>query len=100
MAAGSADAHDSNTRRDEPICNLRRNRLPATGAPLASQPTMSRLENRVSRRALSRMARGLLEQCLASYATPPTGIVLEVDDTEDRVHGQQEQARYAGSYGG
>ena len=28
------------------------------------------------------------------------GIVLDVDDTEDRVHGQQEHARYDGYYGG
>lgn len=75
-------------------------RLPETGAPLASQPTMSRFENRVSRRALSRMARVLLDQCIASSATPPTVIVLDVDDTEDRVHGQQEHARYDGYYGG
>ncbi len=77
-----------------------RDRLPETGAPLASQPTISRFENRVSRTELYRMARVLVEQFIASYASPPTVIVLDVDDTEDPVHGQQEHARYDGYYGG
>jgi hypothetical protein len=70
MAAGSAEANDSNTRRDAPLVQLRRKHLPATGAPLASQPTLSRCENRVARRELSRRARVLLEQLIASYAPP------------------------------
>jgi len=100
IAAGYEDANDSHTLRDDPIFKLMLDRLPDTGAPLASQPTMSRFENRVSRSELSRMARVLLDQCIASYATPPTVIVLDVDDTEDRVHGQQEHARYDAYYGG
>src|SRR3989454_6561934 len=75
-------------------------RLPETGAPLASQPTISRFENRLSRSELYRMALVLLEQFIASYASPPSVIVLDVDDTEDPVHGEQEQARYDGYYGG
>jgi hypothetical protein len=100
MAAGYEEANDSTTLRDDPICTLLLDRLPETGAPLASPPTLSRFEHRVARRELSRMARVLLEPCIASYATPPTGIVLAVDDTEDRGHGQQAQARYDGYDGG
>src|ERR1043166_2755604 len=100
MAAGYEDANDSNTLRDDPIFKLLLDRLPETGAPLASQPTMSRCENRVSRTELYRMAVVLLKQFIASYDSPPKVIVLDVDDTEDRVHGQQEQARYDGYYGG
>jgi len=100
IAAGYEDANDSNTLRDDPIFKLMLDRLPETGAPLASQPTMSRCENRVSRTELYRMAVVLLNQFIASYDSPPKVIVLDVDDTEDRVHGQQEQARYDGYYGG
>jgi len=99
-AAGYEDANDSNTRRDAPIVKLMLDRLPETGAPLASQPPMSRFANRVARSELSRLARVLLDQFLAAYATQPQVIVLDVDDTEDRVHGQQEHARYDGSDGG
>src|SRR5215471_9309271 len=41
MAAGYEDANDSNTLRDDPIFKLMLDRLPETGAPLASQPTIS-----------------------------------------------------------
>jgi len=100
IAAGYEDANDSNALRDDPIFTLLRDRLPETGASLASQPTMSRCENRVSRPELSRMALELLHQFLASSAKPPQVIVLDVDDTEDPVHGEQEHARYDGYYGG
>jgi hypothetical protein len=36
MAAGADDANDAHMLRDEPICALRRDRLPETGARLAS----------------------------------------------------------------
>ena len=42
------------------------------------------------------MALGLLKPLIASYASPPPVIVLDVDDTEDPVHGAQAQARYDG----
>jgi hypothetical protein len=100
IAAGYEDANDSNTLRDDPIFKLILDRLPETGDPLASQPTRSRFENSVSRTELYRMALVLLDQFIASYARAPQVIVLDVDDTEDRVHGQQEHARYDGYYGG
>src|SRR5712691_8032764 len=100
IAAGYEDANDANTLRHDPIFKLLLDRLPETGAPLASQPTISRCENRVSRTALSRMALVLVDQFLASSSHPPKVIVLDVDDTEDRAHGQQEQARYDAYYGG
>ena len=46
------------------------------------------------------MARVLVDQFITSYARPPELIVLDFDDTEDPVHGEQEQARYDGYYGG
>src|SRR5215813_1481809 len=100
IAAGYEDANDANTLRHDPIFKLLLDRLPETGAPLASQPTISRFENRVSRTDLYRMALVLVDQFLASYVSPPTLIVLDVDDTEDPVHGEQEQARLDGYYGG
>jgi hypothetical protein len=100
IAAGYEDANDANTLRHDPIFKLLLGRLPDTGAPLASQPTISRFENHVSRTELYRMARVLVEQFIASYACPPQLVVLDFDDTEDPVHGEQEQARYDGYYGG
>ena len=100
IAAGYEDANDANTLRHDPIFKLLLDRLPETGAPLASQPTISRFENRVSRTEIYRMALVLMDQFIASYNRPPEVIVLDVDDTEDRAHGAQEHIRYDGYYGG
>jgi len=100
IAAGYEDANDANTLRHDPSFTLLRNRLPDTGAPLASQPTLSRFENSVSRTEIYRMALVLMDQFIASYNRPPEVIVLAVDETEDRAHGAQEPIRYDGYYGG
>src|SRR4029450_8994042 len=75
IAAGYEDANDANPLRDEPLFQLRLDRLPETGAPLASQPTISRFEHRVSRPELYRMALVLIDQFIASYDSPPEVIV-------------------------
>jgi DDE family transposase len=100
IAAGYEDANDANSLRHDPIFKLLLGRLPESGAALASQPTLSRFENRVSRTELYRMARVLVDQFMASYPHPPQVIVLDFDDTEDPAHGEQEQVRYDGHYGG
>jgi Transposase DDE domain group 1 len=100
IAAGYEDANDANTLRHDPIFKLLLGRLPESGPPLASQPTISRFENRVSRTELYRLARVFVDHFIASYDRPPTLIVLDVDDTEDPAHGQQEHIRYDGYYGG
>jgi len=100
IAAGYEDGNDANTLRHDPILKLLLGRLPESGAPLASQPTISRFENRISRTELYRMARVLVDQFIASYERAPKLIVLDFDDTEDPAHGEQEQVRYDGYYGG
>ena len=96
IAAGYEDANDANTLRHDPIFKVLLDRLPESGPPLASQPTISRFENRVSRTELYRLARVFVEQFIASYARPPKLIVLDFDDTEDPAHGEQEHIRYDG----
>ena len=46
IAAGYEDANDANTLRHDPIFKVLLGRLPESGPPLASQPTISRFENR------------------------------------------------------
>ena len=99
IAAGYEDANDSNALRHDPIFKLLLGRPPQSGPSLASQPTMSRFENSVSRTALYRLAKVLMEQFIASYDKPPEVIVVDFDDTEDEAHGEQEQARYNSHYG-
>ncbi len=62
IAAGYEDANDSDSLRHDPIVKMAVGRLPETGAPLASQPTISRFENRPSRGDLYRMAEVFVAQ--------------------------------------
>jgi hypothetical protein len=100
IAAGYEEANDANPWRHDPIVTRLLNRVPETGAPLASPPPLSRFANSVSRTELSRMALVLMDQCIASYNRPPEALVLAVDATEDRAHGAQEHSRSDGYDGG
>ena len=63
-----------------------------------SQPTLSRLENLAGWRALARIGLGQIDVFCRSFARPPTRIVLDIDDTDDPVHGQQELALFNAHY--
>ena len=55
-----------------------------------SQPTLSRLENEPNWRALGRIGLNLIDVACRSWARPPQAITLDIDDTDDPAHGQQE----------
>ena len=61
IACGYEDQDDSDLLRSDPLLKLVCGRLPESGADLASQPTMSRLENPVTATACYRMAVALGE---------------------------------------
>jgi hypothetical protein len=90
IALGYEDADDADTLRADPALKMACERLPLSGADLASQPTLSRLENRVSRTQLMRLAYRLGEAFIASFAKPPRQLLLDIDDTTDVVHGTQQ----------
>src|SRR6266480_1403843 len=89
IAAGYEDGNDAATLRRDPMFKLALDRLPSD-AELCSQSTISRLENLPDRRALLRLGRALIEQYCASFRRAPKRIVLDIDDTFDRVHGGQQ----------
>jgi len=89
IAAGYEDGNDADALRRDPMFKLALDRLPS-GEDLCSQSTISRLENLPDRRALLRLGRALVEQYCGSFRTVPKRIVLDVDDTFDRVHGGQQ----------
>jgi hypothetical protein len=89
IAAGYEDGNDADALRRDPMFKLALDRLPSDDE-LCSQSTISRLENLPDVRALLRLGRGLIEQYCASFRQVPKRIVLDVDDTFDRVHGSQQ----------
>jgi hypothetical protein len=90
IACGYEDGNDCNDLRNDPIIKILSDRYPETGEALASQPTMSRFENSISRTTLYRIARVFADVFIASYEQEPEAIVLDFDDTEDIVHGSQQ----------
>ena len=89
IAAGYEDGNDADSLRADAMFKLALDRLPSDGE-LCSQSTISRLENLPDRRALLRLGRALIEQYCTSFRQMPKRIVLDVDDTFDRVHGGQQ----------
>ena len=89
IAAGYEDGNDADALRRDPMFKLALERLPS-GADLCSQSTISRLENLPDKRALLRLAGALIDQYCASFGHVPKRIVLDIDDTFDRVHGGQQ----------
>ena len=89
IAAGYEDGNDADALRRDPMFKLALDRLPSDDE-LCSQSTISRLENLPDVRALLRLGRALIEQYCASFRQVPKRIVLDVDDTFDRVHGGQQ----------
>jgi Transposase DDE domain group 1 len=100
LALGYEDLNDHQTLRTDPLWQTLAERDPDPEQPLASAPTLCRLENRVGRAELWRLAAVLVEQFLASFTSPPASLVLDFDATDDPLHGQQEGRFFHGYYGG
>jgi hypothetical protein len=100
IACGYTDQDDATTLRHDPLLKLVCGHLPDSDAPLASQPTLSRLENAVTARDCYRIALALGLVYLRERATigTPLRIVLDCDSTDDPTHGNQEGTRYHGYY--
>lgn len=100
IACGYEDQNDADTLRTDPLLKLVLGRLPERGADLASQPTLSRLENAPGAKDCLRMAEALGELYIRerSKGGAPSRILLDFDATDDPAHGDQEGAYYHGYY--
>jgi len=98
IAAGYEDANDFDRLRYDPIFKMAAGRSPMDGDPLCSQPTLSRLENAPSRTELGRMMLAMIDQFISSYRRAPKSIVLDIDDTFDAVHGNQQLSLFNAHY--
>lgn len=89
IACGYEDGNDADSLRSDPAFKLACERLPG-GVDLCSQSTISRLENMPDMRVLLRMGRALIDLYCGSFRQVPGRIVLDIDDTFDTVHGEQQ----------
>lgn len=99
IACGYEDQNDADALRSDPLLKLVCGRLPDE-ADLASQPTLSRLENAVDFKACYRLAVALVDLYLSERGRDghPDRIVLDFDGTDDPAHGHQEGVAYHGYY--
>jgi hypothetical protein len=100
IAAGHEDADDLDALRNDPALMIACNRAPEGGHDIPSQPTISRLENLADVKTLYRIGNGYIDLFCRGYATPPDSIVLDIDDTDDLVHGGQQLALFNTHAGG
>ncbi len=101
LALGYEDANDAARLADDPIHKLLLGRDPVTGAALASQPTLSRFENDVTRGELKAMSEALLEAVLERHRRrrrKVRRITIDLDVTDDPTHGAQQMAFFNGFY--
>jgi hypothetical protein len=100
IAAGYEDADDLDALRHDPALMIACERAPEHARGIPSQPTISRLENLADTRTLYKIGTGFIDLFCRSYARPPASITLDIDDTDDMVHGQQELALFNTHAGG
>lgn len=102
VACGYPDGNDAARLATDPMHKVLIGRDPVAGAPLGSQPTLSRFENAVSRSALYRFGSALADAVIAFHrarlGAQARLITIDVDSTDDPTHGQQEFAFFNGYY--
>jgi hypothetical protein len=98
IAMGYEDANDLDTLADDPALRVACGRRLTPQERLASQPTLSRLENAVDSKALLVMGMRLAELVIAQLPKNTQQVIVDVDASEDPCHGQQEFEFFNGHY--
>ena len=113
IALGHEDLNDHDDLRRDPVLALLADTLEGRRkgcAPLAGKSTLNRLEHAPADGELGRhhridhdpdALRALLVELFIDLweGKPPSRLVLDIDSTDDEVHGRQEGGRYHGYYG-
>jgi DDE family transposase len=102
IACGYPDANDSARLSEDPIHKLLLDRDPIEGRDLASQPTLSRFENRVGVKELYRLGEFLAESVIRRHAKRlrhrANRVTIDLDPTDDPTHGAQQLSFFNGHY--
>lgn len=95
IAAGYEDANDCNSMRNDGILKV----CAGQEQSMATQPTMSRFENQLSKKELYNMCKAFVDGFISSYPSEPNVIILDCDDTAALLYGQQELGLFNSYYG-
>ena len=103
IACGYEDCNDAARLRTDPVQRLLIDRDPLTGEALASQPTLSRLENGIDGRSLVGMGAAIMDTVIARHrkrlGKRVRRITLDLDPTDDATYGRQQLSFFNGHYG-
>ena len=91
IACGHKDANDLDRLRHDPAMKIAVGRCPQSGGALASQSTISRLENAPSKTEAARLCAALVDQ-FGTTIKPGRIEILDIDDTFCAAHGGQQLA--------
>jgi hypothetical protein len=94
LCCGYEDLNDHDTLRADLLMQTAVGRA----EPLASSPTLCRLETRATRAQAAALHGVLMEQFIASHKTAPAELVLDVDASDVPLHGRQELAEFHAYY--
>ena len=99
IAAGYEDTNDSNYLRHDPIFKIICDKIPKIGSELlASQPTISRLENQITKEEIKAIRRFFVEKFIKSHSVVPEEIWLDIDGFDAITYGQQQLSLFHGYY--
>lgn len=94
LACGNEDVTDHNTLRADLVLQTAVDRV----EPLASGPTLSRLETAATPEVAAKLNELLVDTFIASHKHPPREVVLDIDATHVPLHGAQERAHFHRHY--
>src|SRR3546814_6186431 len=94
LCCGYEDLNDHDTLRADLLMQTAVGR----DQPLASSPTLSRLETGATRADAWALHQGLVEHFIANFATAPKELILEVDASDVPLHRDQKLKQFHGYY--
>jgi Transposase DDE domain group 1 len=98
IALGYEDCNDATTLRRDPVLKACCDLDPLSDYNLASQPTLSRLENEADPKSCYLLARVILEPYFVRHPKRPKRLILDLDTAADPTHGQQEFSAFHAFY--
>lgn len=98
IVLGYEDCNDADTLRDDPLLKLVCGLSPEGDKALSSQPTLCRFEHVSTWDVIEKMLLLFEQQYVDSLPDDTTLVILDVDPTDDPVHGKQEGGFYNGYY--
>jgi hypothetical protein len=95
IRAGYEDPNDHDTLRADPVFKRIAQRGP-DDPDLASQPTLSRFENRIDMASRKRLRDVLIDPFIAAFPPPPIASTFDLDAVDDPTHGSQQRTLFHG----